>query len=114
MDDTNLDKLRDLLHLLISSNADYNTILRVSQKLDKIILKFMYENSRENSTEKLDSYNRIIAIYKNVKLQLISQYIYYVLDFYIRIKFCIIYIQCDNWIFRSFVFKYRITIFTKY
>jgi hypothetical protein len=51
MDDTNLDKLRDL-HLLISSNADYNTILRVSQKLDKIILKFMYENSRENSTEK--------------------------------------------------------------
>ncbi|MBV4419432.1 hypothetical protein KM800_08820 [Clostridium tyrobutyricum] len=52
MDDTNLDKLRDLLHLLISSNADYNTILYVSQKLDKVILKFMYENSRENSTEK--------------------------------------------------------------
>lgn len=52
MNDENIDILRDLLHSLILSNADHNTILKISQKLDRAILKFMYEDLEQNNTEK--------------------------------------------------------------
>lgn len=49
MSESNIYKLRRYLHKLILSNADYNSILNTSKKLDKAIFYFYKNNKRKNS-----------------------------------------------------------------
>lgn len=42
--------LREKLHLLISEEADYEEILKLSQELDEVIVKFTYEKLKGRSS----------------------------------------------------------------
>lgn len=44
--------LREKLHSLILQNADYKEILELSQELDKIIVRFIYEKLDDTYSEK--------------------------------------------------------------